>query len=37
MTGLNNLSEEAIFGSNEISEQHETMKLQDEKVLLRNT
>ena len=37
VTGLSNPFEEAIFGSNEILEQHETMKLQNEKVLLKNT
>ena len=34
---LNNPSEETIFGSNKIKEQHETMKLQNEEVMLRNT
>ena len=34
---LNNSSEETIFGSNKIKEQHETMKLQNEEVMLRNT
>ena len=34
---LNNHSEEAIFGSNKIKEQHETMKLQNEEVVLKNT
>ena len=34
---LNNLSEETIFESNKIKEQHETVKLQNEKVMLRNT
>ena len=29
---LNNLSEEAIFESSRIKEQHETMKLQNEEV-----
>ena len=31
---LNNSSEETIFGSNKIKEQHETMKLQNEEVML---
>ena len=31
---LNNPSEEAIFGSNRIKEQHETMKLQNGDVML---
>ena len=31
---LNNHSEETIFGSNKINEQHETMKLQHEEVML---
>ena len=31
---LNNPSEESIFGSNKIKEQHETMKLQIEEVML---
>ena len=30
----NNPSEETIFGSNEIKEQRETMKLQNEEVML---
>ena len=30
---LNNPSEETIFGSNKIKGQHETMKLQNEKVM----
>ena len=34
---LNNPSEETIFGSHKIKEQHETMKLQNEEVMLRNT
>ena len=34
---LNNPSEETIFGSNKIKEQHGTMKLQNEEVMLRNT
>ena len=34
---LNNPSEETIFGSNKIKEQHETMKLQNEEVMFRNT
>ena len=34
---LDNLSEETILGSNKIKEQHETMKLQNEEVMLRNT
>ena len=29
-----NPSEEAVFGSNKMKEQHETMKLQNEKVML---
>ena len=34
---LNNpSSEEAIFGSNKIKEEHETMKLQNEEVMLKN-
>ena len=33
---LNNPSEETIFGSNKIKELHETMKLQNEEVMLRN-
>ena len=31
---LNNPSEDSIFGSNKIKEQHETMKLQIEEVML---
>ena len=31
---LKNLSEETVFGSNKIKEQHEIMKLQNEDVLL---
>ena len=34
---LHNPSEETIFGSNKIKEQHKTMKLQNEEVMLRNT
>ena len=34
---LNNHSEETILGSNKIKEQHETMKLQNEDVILLNT
>ena len=34
---LNNSYEETIFGINKIKEQHETMKLQSEEVMLRNT
>ena len=30
---VNNPSEEAIFGSNKIKEEHETMKLQNEEVM----
>ena len=33
---LNNPSEEAIFGSNKIKEEHETMKLQNEEVMPKN-
>ena len=33
---LNNLSEEAIFGSNKTKEKHETMKLQNKEVMLQN-
>ena len=33
-TYLNNHSDETIFGSNKIKEQHETMKLQNEEVML---
>ena len=33
----NNPSEETIFGSNKIKEQHERIKLQNEEVILRNT
>ena len=32
---LNNPSEEAILGSNRIKKQHETMKPQNEEVMLR--
>ena len=35
MPYLNHLSEEAIFGSNKIKEQHEIMNLQNEEVVLR--
>ena len=31
---LNNPSEETIFGSDRIKKQHETMKLQNEEVML---
>ena len=31
---INNLSEETLFGRNKIKEQHETMKLQNEEVML---
>ena len=35
---LNNTStEEAIFTSNKIKEKHETIKLQNEEVILKNT
>ena len=34
---LNNSSEETIFGSNKIKEKHETMKLQNEEIMLINT
>ena len=34
---LNNPSEEAIFGSNKIKEENETMTLQNEEVMLKNT
>ena len=34
---LNNLSEEAVFGSNKIKEQHEPVNLQNEEDMLRNT
>ena len=37
MLHLNNPSEEIIFGSNKIKKQHETMKLQNEGIMLRNT
>ena len=30
------IPEETIFGSNKVKEQHETMKLQNEEVMLRN-
>ena len=33
---LNNPSEEVIFGSNKIKEEHETMKVQNEGVMLKN-
>ena len=33
---LNNSSEEAIFRSNKIKEEHETMKLQNKDVMLKN-
>ena len=32
---INNLSEETLFGRNKIKEQHETMKLQNEEVMLK--
>ena len=34
---LNNPSEEPTFGSNKIKEQHDTMKLQNEEAMLKNT
>ena len=34
---LNNPSEETIFRIDKINEQHETMKLQNEEVILKNT
>ena len=34
---LNNSSEEAIFGSNKIKEEHEAMKLQNEEFMRKNT
>ena len=34
---LNNPSKEAIFESNKIKEGHETMTLQNEEVILKNT
>ena len=34
---INNLSEEAIFGSNEIKKEHETLTLQNEEAMLKNT
>ena len=34
---LNNSSEEAIFASNKIKEEHGTITFQNEKVLLKNT
>ena len=34
---LNNPSEEVIFESNKIKEEHKTMKLQNEEVMLKNT
>ena len=33
---LDNSSEEAMFGSNQIKEQHETMKRQKEEIMLKN-
>ena len=30
-------TEEALFGSNKIKEEHETMTLQNEEVMLKNT
>ena len=33
---LNNPSEDVIFGSNKIKEEHETMKLQNEEVMFKN-
>ena len=35
-TDLNNPSEVAIFGSNKNKEEHETMKPQNEEVMLKN-
>ena len=35
MPYLNNPSEEVLFGSNKIKEEHETMKLQNEEVMLK--
>ena len=32
---LKNLSQEAIFGSNKLKKQHETMKLQNEEAILK--
>ena len=34
---LNNPSEEAIFGSNKIKEKHETMTLQNEEVMVKDS
>ena len=34
---LNNPSEEVIFGSNKLKEENETMTLQNEEVMLKNT
>ena len=34
---LNNPSEEAIFGSNKIYKEHETMILQNEEAMLKNS
>ena len=36
MLYLNNPSGEAIFGSNKIKEEHETMKLQSEEIRLES-
>ena len=37
MLYLNNPSEEAIFGTNKIKEEHETITLPNEKVIPKNT
>ena len=34
---LNNLSKEAIYGSNNTKKEHKTMKLQIEEILFKNT
>ena len=34
---VDNPCEEAMFGSNQIKEQHETMKLRKEELILKNT
>ena len=34
---LNNPAEEALFGSNKIKDEHETMSLQHKEVMLKNT
>ena len=34
---LNNTSEKALFGNNKIEEEHETLKLLNEEVMLKNT